>query len=699
MKKTFLILCLLCPILWKVTLGQTKVGTKTPLKSSTRSPETEEPGACIGVAVKAINGHIYIRWVPTMQSYWEFGIQSGYVVERINAKTQQKTILHAAVKPQPAALWKPFLDNNERNYTILYAAIYEPQEYSKDIMQQMSERRQLFQFALFGADMNFRAACMAGLGFVDSTAVGGERYQYIIKHKIAPKYGLSPTVSAEVGLKDTIPLPSISEFFGVGGTNSAILFAATKTLKKYYNAYRIERSVDSVQFKSISDLPIIVTNKRDSLMVSDTLEDNDIYYYYRIKGLTLFQEEGPYSKIIKLKGKTNLPRPEIYSAQVLNKDTVEVTWLYRDSLNRYIQKYQLLTSLLRDGPYTSISGDIPPEQHYFNFKPLTPTKGFSFYVKLRTYPKKGEMMETLPYQIVLADDDPPARPKGLKGKIEVKKDIGIVTLSWDANTDSDLMGYFLTRKIGIETDFSRINNKVIKATSLIDTIPLNHLQKQVTYSVNAMDELFKQSEASEPLILAIPDINPPTSPLIDSFAVEDKKIFLRWTRSYSDDVQKHILYRKKLPTTAWEEVMTLTDTLRNTYIDSNVVEKSLYAYTLIAFDNDQNQSEPASPVVLETPYFTQNVDFLHFTSVLDTTEYRVKLSWECKQTDKIDNFLIYRSSQGKELAFVKKMDKNNREWRDLIEVEPNTVYKYVIRAKMQEGYLSGWKETEIELKP
>ena len=61
--------------------------------------------------------------------------------------------------------------------------------------------------------------------------------------------------------------------------------------------------------------------------------------------------------------------------------------------------------------------------------------------------------------------------------------------------------------------------------------------------------------------------------------------------------------------------------------------------------------------------------------------------------------MIYRASQGKELAFVKKMDKNNREWRDLIEVEPNTVYKYVIRAKMQEGYLSGWKETEIELKP
>ncbi|WP_428664000.1 fibronectin type III domain-containing protein [Runella sp.] len=698
MKKTLLILCLLCPILCEVTIGQTKIGIKTPPKSTVRPPESEEPGACIGVAVKAIKGHIYIRWVPTMQSYWEFGYQSGYVLERINTKTNRKTTLHAGIKPMPATLWKPFLDKNDRNYTILYAAIYEPQEYSKDILQQLSERRQLYQFALFGADMSFEAACMAGIGFVDSTAVAGERYQYIIRHKIAPKYGLSPTVSAEVGLSDHIPLPNIAEFSGVGGTNNATLFATTKTLKKDYIQYRIERSTDSLQFKSISDLPIVVTNKRDSLLVSDTLKDNDIYYYYRIKGLTLFQEEGPYSKIIKLKGKSNLPRPEIYSAQELSKDTIEVTWLYRDSLNKYITNYQLVGSLLRDGPYTPISGDIPPEQHYYNFKPLTPTKGFSFYIKLRTYPKRGEMMETLPYPIVLTDDDPPARPKGLKGKIEVKKDIGIVTLSWDANTDSDLMGYFLNRKIGVETDFSRVNNKVMTHTTLTDTIQLSHIQKYVTYSVNAMDELFKQSENSEPLILPIPDLYPPTSPIIDSFAVEDKKIFLRWTRSYSDDVQKHILYRKKLPSAAWEEVLTLTDTLQHTYADTNVVEKSLYAYTLIAFDGDNNQSEPASAVILETPFFTRTVHFLHFTSVVDTTDYRVKISWECNEADKIDNFLIYRALPNQELAFVKKMDKNNREWRDSIEIAPNAAYKYVIRAKMQEGYLSGWKETVIELK-
>ncbi len=224
------------------------------------------------------------------------------------------------------------------------------------------------------------------------------------------------------------------------------------------------------------------------------------------------------------------------------------------------------------------------------------------------------------------------------------------------------------------------------------------MQKHVYYTVKALDMLFKESIDSKVLILKVPDINPPTSPIIDSFAVEDKKVFIRWTRSYSDDVQKHVLYRKQLPATAWEEVMTLTDTLRNTYIDTNVVEKSLYAYTLIAFDNDQNQSEPATAVVLETPFFTRNVNFIHFTSVVDTTDYRAKLSWECNEAEKIGSFLIYRALPNEELSFVKKMDKDTREWRDSIEIAPKGTYKYVIRAKMQEGYLSGWKETVIELK-
>jgi len=429
------------------------------------------------------------------------------------------------------------------------------------------------------------------------------------------------------------------------------------------------------------------------------LVNEDIFYHYRIRGLTVFQEKGPYSASIRFQAKTTLPSPEIYSVkETTDKTTLEVQWLYKDSLNRYVDHYQIVGSLEHDGPFVSLKDSIPANQHMVYIKAMTPKSGFTFFIKLRTFTKKGALLETLSMPVVLADDDAPVQPQGLTGSIKVAGEQAIVTLHWEPNPDSDLFGYYLNRRDQASGQFHRVNNTFIKETTLTDTIYLRQMQKHVYYTVKALDMLFKESIDSKVLILKVPDINPPTSPIIDSFAVEDKKVFLRWTRSYSDDVQKHVLYRKQLPATAWEEVMTLTDTLRNTYIDTNVVEKSLYAYTLIAFDNDQNQSEPATAVVLETPFFTRNVNFIHFTSVVDTTDYHAKLSWECNEAEKIGSFLIYRALPNEELSFVKKMDKDTREWRDSIEIAPKGTYKYVIRAKMQEGYLSGWKETVIELK-
>ena len=155
-----------------------------------------------------------------------------------------------------------------------------------------------------------------------------------------------------------------------------------------------------------------------------------------------------------------------------------------------------------------------------------------------------------------------------------------------------------------------------------------------------------------------------------------------------------------MPNANWEELLTITDTLTQAYTDSSVAEKSLYAYTVIAFDDSQNRSQPATPVVLETPFFTRNVDFSQFTSaVVDTTRQTIRLTWACNQTDKIDNFLIYRAMPDDELALVKKVEGDSREWIDYVEMLPNKPYRYVIRARMQEGYLSGWKETVIERKP
>lgn len=701
--KKYLIFSIFYTLLFcEAVSGQTKqtpVKKTAPGKQISKKEEVEPEGTCIGITGKAINGRIYLRWIPAMQSYWEFGYKNGYMLERINVKTQQKVILNADILPAPSSQWKPFLEKKDRNYGLLHTAIFEKPEYSNDILAQMDERRQLYQFALLCADMDFKAATMAGLGYIDTTAIAGERYRYIIKHKIAPKFGLSATISEEIGTNDHIVLPTISHFEGHSERNKATLLMATQTLKQHYVQYRIERSTDTLNFQSISDLPIVSSSKLDTLMISDSLTENEIPYYYRIKGFTLFQEESPFSKTISVSGKAYLITPEFYTVKEIGKDTIEASWLYKDSLSQYVQKYQLVGSTEREGPYQVLADNIPPQQHFTQFKPVTPVRGFTFYIKLITYPKKGQKRETLPLPVVLADDTPPVLPKGLKGKIEVKGDLGIVSLSWDPNPDSDLLGYYLNRRDDNVDFYHRVNNSYTTETSMVDTIYLHQMQKYVRYTVKAIDFLFKESVDSEMLLLKIPDINPPTSPIIDSFAVEDRRILLHWTHSYSNDVVKHILYRKKLPDTPWEVVLTLPDTLRTAYIDSNIVEKSLYAYTMIAFDENDNQSEPANTVILETPFFVQEADFKQFTAELSDDKNIVRLVWQCAPNEKLENFMLYRASPGEDLVLVKKLDKSIIAWTDTIPIVPNQSYRYVIRARMKEGYLSGWQETIIEVKP
>ena len=685
----------------------------------------------VGVIAKAIGNRIYLRWVPTMQSYWEFGYRDGYVLERVNLKTKQRVVLSSRIMPHPASEWQPFVDKNDRNYSILYTAIYEKPDYTNSALEQMAERRQLFHLAVFCADMNFQAARMAGLGFVDSTAVPGERYQYEVGHTSAARYKLKSALSTEVGLGDSNVLPEIGHFDGKVGGRIVNLFAETKAIKQSYVQYQVERSEDSVHFTPITDLPVVVSNKLDTLTVADTLDNPDITYRYRIRGLTLFQETGPYSKLVSAKATNTLPVPEFYTVyETDSKDSLLVTWFYKDSLSQFVDHFTLLGSLEQEGPFLPIIESIPADLRFANIKALTPKEGFTFFLKLQTtYRKNGRVVETLPFPVVLADDDPPVQPQGLKGTIEVKGDRAIVSLSWDPNPDSDLYGYFLNRRDKPTGNYHRVNNEFTPQTTLTDTIYLRQMQRNVYYTVKAIDFLFKQSIDSKALVLRVPDINPPTSPIIDSFSVADKQIQLHWIRSHSDDIEKHILYRKKLPATDWETLMTITDTLTQAYVDTSVAEKSVYAYTLIAFDDSQNQSEPATPVVLETPYFTRTVDFTRFTSTVDTTQHRIRLSWDCNQADKIDNFLIYRSLSGVvspadslaagnvptdslsagnasastvsagTLDLVKKADGNEREWLDSIDVSANKPYRYVIRARMQEGYLSGWKETIIELKP
>jgi hypothetical protein len=247
-------------------------------------------------------------------------------------------------------------------------------------------------------------------------------------------------------------------------------------------------------------------------------------------------------------------------------------------------------------------------------------------------------------------------------------------------------------------NFVRITNDVVTEEFFLDTLDMKLLNRDYYYVIMAVDKRFNVSEISAELYVQKPDIYGPTRPIFTKYVVEDKRISLYWERSHSRDVASHILYRKALPSNEWQVLAYYSDTLENNFIDSTVLSKQIYAYTLIAQDDSKNESEPANPLILETPFFTKNIEFQEIKAVFDEKTDKIKVNWVCNDTSGISNFQLYRAIGNDEYSLMKNLDTITFESVDTPTDSDITIYKYLIRAKMKDGYLSGWKEVTIDIK-
>src|SRR5690606_18156447 len=144
------------------------------------------------------------------------------------------------------------------------------------------------------------------------------------------------------------------------------------------------------------------------------------------------------------------------------------------------------------------------------------------------------------YYAQLVDSIPPVVPSGFAGKIDTT---GIVTLKWDRNPDSDLLGYRIFRSNFEEDEFVQLTEGPVLTEEYFDSIPLNSLTETIYYKVAAVDQRYNISDASDALELKKPDKVPPVAPVLRNPEASAASITISWIPSSSADVEKHVLYR------------------------------------------------------------------------------------------------------------------------------------------------------------
>ncbi|MEM8907395.1 MAG: hypothetical protein AAGD05_06065, partial [Bacteroidota bacterium] len=594
---------------------------------------TAQPGAAPDPSMVVLacpdDGKILLRWAPQDHDIWALGNQYGYKIERFTTSVNGEAIpledLYAtrvllidALLPLVETEWDNQFSNNN-NATIAKGVLHDESiDVSLDgdpslaeIVEQMETKNSRVIFGLYVAEQDFAVAKGMALGFEDLTPVAGETYFYKVSVN-SPDQRI--TGGNTTSLAEVPDLQAPQEVGAEGGNQVAIIRWNTAVDDEQYSSYVVERSSDNVNFAPTSDLPYLFSAEADVddgfAYYKDSLANNEDLFYYRVRGKTPFCKLGPPSASVSVKGVPDkLPMILRLEDAVVEEDQVTLAWdNFDDALNPQIQGFNIQRSEDALHHFERINNGLlsPTTRSYNDEQPL----GTAYY-RLEVIDQNGYEYHSPAQLAQLPDSEPPAVPTGLSGTFVTSNTL---VLNWSANQEDDLKGYRLFVANLREATYTQITSQDVLGETFVYEIDPKFMVDSIYIKILASDQRSNYSDLSVPLVLARPDVTPPSSPVLHKAIPTPEGIELGWRFSSSKDVVYHELQRKRQNAPNWESVLTIPladqvnfqqnitpNSLTATcYLDDASLEIREYDYRLLAFDEAANAS--SSDLLSVRPY-------------------------------------------------------------------------------------------------
>lgn len=651
------------------------------------------------------DGSVSIRWGVKEKNSWKLGNKYGYIIERTTINTNgeipiKKMLTAKPIKPKPLMEWETLATNNDMAAIVAQAIYGEDFQVNSNnenqvlrIINESSELQQRFGFSMFAVDQDFEVARFAGLGFIDENIDTSKRYLYKIK-MAAPVELLKVEENGFVldpSTQETLPKPY--DLAGYYYNDAFVLIWEYDALRNFYNSYYLEKSEDGINFTKVNKLPItkLENTEVSGISYTDSLQQYEKKYWYRIIGKTIFDEFSLPSDTISIMAHKKLRfAPELTKSEIISDKEVILKWTFPQEEVWKVKNFEILRANNPIGPYSEIVKNLPSEQKSYRYQQLQNIN----YFKIRAKSAVEEYQDSSPLMVQPIDSIPPNTPKGLTGTVD---SLGVIKLSWNENLELDLKGYSIFRANRINQEFSKINKLEIYDTSFTDTINLNTFNKKVYYKIVALDNRYNESLPSETLELTRADTIPPGNPLFENYVVKDEGILLSWLNSSSEDVSKHILYRKKVDNDEefyWENIFETKDLTTCTFLDKEIQPNSKYLYTVLAVDRTGLESDPSPPISVSSFNRLLNPEIKGFYAEANRQLEFIQLSWRYTQKN-VFEFKLFRKEQGKEYKLYQTLEKNRRNYSDY-RIIPNSIYSYGIIAILDDGSVSKWVELKVK---
>ncbi|MCK4502122.1 MAG: hypothetical protein KAU22_03745, partial [Desulfuromonadales bacterium] len=486
---------------------------------------------------------------------------------------------------------KTRLADNEVALKLMYP--FETAANRTELNQSLSQDENRLGMLLFVSTQDKQVAAAMGQYTVDGDLTGSKRRLYTVE--VYAESTLVASHTTAVNIEKAAKLPIVWEIkahmfkWGVG-----LKWAGYEPFTSF-NIYR--RGLMDEKFTQINTAPVQVQssiNQDGTISIApyfytDTTIKEHQVFYYQVRGVDFFGDEGPASievmgKIKKDPRPAPLPRPELDAGET----SIKVTW--KPSVDKKVVAYNIYRSLKYEGGYKKQ-----------NHKPLTKltyldtnvTIGINYFYYITVINDGG--FESIPSLAVLGftkDATPPAVVATLSGKVVA----ATINLNWTKVDDADLAGYRIYRTLKPEgIDWALLNKEPLEGLEFADVLTENLSRYPYYYRVTSIDIYHNESAPSMVVKLQLPDVTAPQVPTISEYVVENEQVVLNWRDVVVYDIAGYHVYRTGAK---GEQKLTAKVLPLPTFVDQAAPVGKQVVYTVTAVDITGNESGQSLPLTV-----------------------------------------------------------------------------------------------------
>jgi uncharacterized protein len=631
------------------------------------------------------DGKIFLRWVPKDFDTWITGVNKGYRIYRFNksfvngegneemfpedAYFESKKIFDVQSKTEDELL---SLGGDQR--IMAAVAMFRPDSFDiygfstdQEIENRGIEERKNLRlfFGILAANESLEIARDLGLGFIDDQVQIGIEYEYFIVLNDDENNYIRFNNEISLSRNDGERILEIKETInGIKGDSLITLQWNVDSLESFvsYDIYRSYSEFDG--FEKQNSIPFYPNGGAKTLEYPNFIPNNDDYFYYYLKGKDIFGFTSNNSAVLKIRGK---PKPIQFSpsidsiSEMIIGEKIKISWSFPIEQEHLISSFQLWSSIERNGTFSPIDSNINPAKREFEISNPS-QKGEFYYVIAKDI--NENYIESVPSFYKITDNNPPSPPTGVAGIIDKN---GLATIKWNPNTESDLKGYLVYRADHSNGEFIQITGHPIYQNMYEDYFDLSMIRESSYFKIMAIDVNENRSDYSPEFQLQLPDIVPPSNPVIVKYDLTLKGVDLYFRPSYSKDLKSISIERKSELEPNWITIKSYQkqnfrfglDTIENYLFTDTLVSTFLdYEYRVKASDKSDNFSYStkiyARPIgngfrpmvqnylAFQEPLSNQTPSSNLIASTLKSNKGIINIYWEYPDFENIYDFEVFR---------------------------------------------------------